>query len=205
MEREPMAATEGGMTGWASRAGWARGMALAIGLALAGTGGAAQADDGSTPFEPARRAAERAQVVPASYGAGCTVPAQARALRDGMLAEVNAMRRGAGLRPLGHDEQLTRAAAVIACDNARRGRMDHVALREGDLATRVRAQGYRFRNAYEALAFGYRAPDRLARAWRQSAYHYPTLMTPSARETGIAVVQTANGTLWWAMISAQPR
>lgn len=182
------------------------GLAAALWLALAGAAGTAQAeDDGSTPFEPARRAAAQAQIVPASLGAGCTVPAQAQGLREGMLAEVNAMRRGAGLRPLSHDAQLTRAAAVIACDNARRGRMDHVALREGDLATRVRAEGYRFRNAYEALAFGYRAPDRLARAWRQSAYHFPTLMTPSTRETGIAVVQTANGTLWWAMISAQPR
>lgn len=148
---------------------------------------------------------EGTRVHRAAVGAGCPVPGDAEALRRGMLDEVNARRRAAGLRPLRLDPALERAAAVIACDNARRGRMDHVALAAGDMPTRVRAEGYRFRMAAEALAHGYRAPDRLAQAWYVSDYHYPTLMTPSARETGIAVVLSPSGAPWWAMISAEPR
>jgi uncharacterized protein YkwD len=83
--------------------------------------------------------------------------------------------------------------------------MDHVARREGDLRSRVRAEGYRVRLAAEALAHGYRAPDRLAAVWYESAYHHPTLMTPNAREAGISIVLAPNGAPWWAMISAQPR
>ena len=142
---------------------------------------------------------------PARAGAVCPVPADAAAMKAGMLNAVNARRRAAGLAPLRPSSALERAAAVIACDNARRGRMDHIAVREGDLRSRVRAQGYRFRSAAEALAHGYRAPDRLAAVWHDSAHHYPTLMTPNAREAGISVVLAANGAPWWAMISAQPR
>lgn len=137
-------------------------------------------------------------------GAGCQVPADAAALRAGMLNEVNARRRAAGLSPLRRDPALERAAAIVACDNSRRGRMDHVAAGAGDLRTRVRAEGYRFGFVAEALAHGYRAPDRLASVWYSSSYHYPTLMTPDTRDTGIAVVTAANGAPWWAMISARP-
>ncbi len=135
----------------------------------------------------------------------CPIPAQEAALRDGMLRAVNARRQRAGLVPLRHDPALALAAGVVACDNARRGRMDHVALAEGDLATRLRSVAYRHGGASEAIAYGYRAADRLEAAWHDSPSHYPTLMTPGWQETGIAVVQAADGRLWWAMVSARPR
>ena len=163
---------------------------LGVGAALAGNVGTAGGGQGAAGGASA---------------AACPVPANAAALRAGMLEEVNTRRRASGLAPLRPSPALERAAAVIACDNSRRGRMDHVALREGDLRSRIRSEGYRFRSAAEALAHGYRAPGQLAGVWYNSAYHYPTLMTPAARETGIAVVVAANGAPWWAMISAQPR
>lgn len=170
----------------------------ALAAAVAGLfAGPGQAGDVAT--ERGGRAGRAAAAV------GCPLPGDAAMLERGMLDEVNARRRAQGLRPLRPDPALRRAAAVIACDNARRGRMDHVALREGDMPTRVRAEGYRFRMAAEALAHGYRAPDRLAQAWYVSEYHYPTLMTPDVREAGIAVVLSPSGAPWWAMISAQPR
>lgn len=164
-------------------------------------------EGGEEPFQPRARAdVSRAVAPPSSLAAiACPIPAEAAALRDGMLQQVNARRRAAGLGTLRHDPSLERAAAVVACDNAQRGVMDHTARREGGLRERVRAQGYGFRTASEALAYGYRAPDRLANVWYNSSYHYPTLMTPQSQEAGIAIVLSGNGTLWWAMISAQPR
>jgi len=147
-----------------------------------------------------------AQVVSASLGgAGCPQPPNAAALRAGMLDAVNARRRAAGLAPLRTSAQLERAATVIACDNSRRGQMTHDAIREGGLRARLQTERYRFRRVSEALAHGHRDPGRLAGLWQGSAYHYPTLMTPTNTETGIAVVLAANGSPWWAMISAQPR
>ncbi len=135
----------------------------------------------------------------------CPRPANGDALQAQMLEAVNARRRAAGLAPLRPNTALTQAAAWVACDNSRRGRMDHDTPPEGGLRARIRATGYRFSEAFEALAFGYAVPERLATAWYGSAYHYPTLMTASVREAGIAVVQAADGKLWWAMISARPR
>lgn len=171
---------------------------LALALALAALA-ASPAGAGGSSFDDAPQPARRAAAVP------CPLPPDAAALREGMLRAVNARRQAAGLAPLRPSPALERAAAVIACDNARRGQMTHDALREGDLRARVRAEGYGFRQAAEALAYGYRAPERLAAVWQASAYHYPTLMTPQNREAGIAVVLAPNGSPWWAMISAQPR
>lgn len=179
--------------------------ALAVALTLAAP---VSANDSTEDFgwQATRASAPAAPRATAALARiACAVPAEAGALRAGMLQAVNARRAAAGLRPLGHDGTLDNAAAVIACDNAQRGVMDHVATREGDLRERMHGAGYRFRTASEALAYGYRAPDRLAGVWYNSAYHYPTLMTPQSEEAGIAIVQSANGTLWWAMISAQPR
>lgn len=149
--------------------------------------------------------ARPAAVARAAMTVTCPLPPQTAALREGMLRTVNQRRQAAGLVPLRHSDPLALAAGVVACDNARRGQLDHVTLAAGDLGARVRAVGYRFGFAAEALAYGYTSPERLAGVWEASAYHYPTLMTPRARETGIAVVQAADGRLWWAMISAQPR
>jgi uncharacterized protein YkwD len=136
---------------------------------------------------------------------GCTEPAEAAGLRAGLLSSVNARRRAEGLVPLQEAPTLRGAALVVACDNAARGQMDHVTRQGADLRARLKGQGYAFRTAHEALAFGYRDPDRVAGVWRASAYHAPTLVNPVTREAGIAVVATPSGQLWWAMIAAQPR
>lgn len=188
------------------------GAALAVAVAAwtllaapAVAGGEAGDDSFGAAWGSRPAAAVRSATPYAAPAVACPQPAQAAALRQGMLEAVNARRRAAGLMPLRPEPSLTQAAAVVACDNARRGRMDHTALVEGDLRARIRAVNYRFHEAYEAIAFGYSAPERLAAAWHASAYHYPTLMTPTTQEAGIAVVQAADGRLWWAMISARPR
>lgn len=137
--------------------------------------------------------------------AGCPLPADAAGLRAGMLRSVNARRAAAGLAPLRSDPRLERAAAIIACDNARRGRMTHVTTGGADLRARVRGQGYGFSLTAEALAHGYRDAGRLEAIWAGSAYHRPTLLTPSTRDAGVAVVLSPSGSPWWAMISAAPR
>ena len=136
---------------------------------------------------------------------GCPVPPDAATQQAAMLDRVNARRRAAGLSPLGSSASLQRAAAIVACDNAQRGRMTHVTRQGVDLRGRLQAEGYGFRRAGEALAHGYRSADRLEVVWANSSYHRPTLMTPQARDAGIAVVLDSSGSQWWAMVSAQPR
>lgn len=135
----------------------------------------------------------------------CALPEGAAAMRARLLAAANARRAAAGLAPLARDARLERAAAVIACDNARRGAMTHVTTGGADLRGRVRGQGYAFGFAAEALAHGYRDPAGLEAIWAGSAYHRPTLLTASARDAGVAVVLGPSGAPWWAMIAATPR
>jgi uncharacterized protein YkwD len=168
-----------------------------LGLAMIGPALAACTPDAAlTP--------QAAGVAPSLAG-GCGEPAEAAALRAGLLAAVNARRRSESMVPLQEAPALRGAAMVVACDNAARGQMDHVTRQGADLRARLVGQGYAFRTAHEALAFGYRDPDRVAGVWRASAYHAPTLVNPVTREAGVAVVATASGQLWWAMIAAQPR
>lgn len=177
-------------------------MAGVLALALAAPALAGRESDGD---DFGQRQDRGAAVVRAAMPVACPIPAQLDGLRDGMLRSVNARRQAAGMPALRHDPALAQAAAVIACDNARRGRMDHIALVEGDLSRRLRAVGYRFGSAAEALAYGYSAPERLAQAWYVSPSHHPTLMTRTMNEAGIAVVHAPDGRLWWAMISARSR
>jgi uncharacterized protein YkwD len=179
-------------------------LALAVGLTCA-LAAPVLAGNEASDDDFGQRMARAAPVVRVAMPVACPIPAQATGLRDGMLQAVNARRRAAGMAPLNHNPALIQAAAVIACDNARRGQMTHTALVEGDLSRRLNSVGYRFGMAAEALAYGYSAPERLAQAWYVSPMHYPTLMTAAARETGIAVVHAPDGRLWWAMISARPR
>lgn len=173
-----------------------------------------------TPTDRARPRIAAALAVLAAAGACVPVPApdpaqrlssaaclpapEATRLTADLRAEVNRRRLAAGLVPLVPSPRLDRAAAATACDNAGRGRMTHVLADGTDLRGRLRGQGYGFRQAHEAIGYGYREPGRLVAVWAASGYHRDTILAEPTREMGAAVVLAPDGTPFWVLVAARP-
>ncbi len=131
----------------------------------------------------------------------------ARAGSDGvkvMLAQLNAVRAQRGLRPLAPDPRLMRAAQRESEALARLGRLTHVGP-DGDLGTRVRRAGYRYRLVEENLAAGIADPVDVLTAWLHSPPHRANLLRAEVSTIGIGYApQGAAFGHYWTLILAGP-
>jgi uncharacterized protein YkwD len=141
----------------------------------------------------------------AGMAAACSEVSNAASLRAQLLAEVNAQRTRAGLAALTRDARLEQAAWVVACDNARRNRLNHTTADGSSMASRVRAAGYRWRALNENIAMQRGNPGQVVAMWMRSPPHRRNIEARGTRHFGAAVARSASGQLFWAMVSAQPR
>lgn len=124
------------------------------------------------------------------------------ALANGVLAEVNAVRRRAGVRPLRSDPALTRAATRYAQELAARREIEHVSRTPGrrTFRERIAAEGGRARIAGENLArltaSPEMLPERAVRAWMRSPGHRANMLDGSYARTGIGVWLGRDG-VWY--------
>lgn len=135
----------------------------------------------------------------------CDLPPRADALRDAVLAQVNAERAGQGLRPLTAAPALTNAAQAHACDSATRNRMGHQGSDGSTLATRVKREGYRFREVAENVAQGYPDPASVMQGWMASTGHRRNILSPGLRNAGLGVAIGSTGDLHWVLNLGTPR
>jgi uncharacterized protein YkwD len=119
--------------------------------------------------------------------AGCNIPANTDGLQKELLADLNAERRAAGLRPLTLSAKLEKAAQGHACDNANRRSISHDSSDGGTLKTRLRKVGYRFRAAAENTGRGFGTPARAVDWWMHSPHHRANILFPKMREVGIGI------------------
>lgn len=141
-------------------------------------------------------------------GAGasaCNRVQDAAALQGALLGEVNDYRAAHGLTPLRPSPALDAAAWNVVCDNAQRGRLDHVTSDRLTVGGRVRSQGYDFALVNENLAMRSRSVPQTAAGWMNSAGHRANILHPETRDFGAAVTVDRRGALYWAMVSARPR
>lgn len=126
------------------------------------------------------------------------------ALARAVLAEVNAVRRRAGARPLRADAALTRAAARYAQELASRREIEHVSRTPGrrTFRQRIAAAGGRARIAGENLARMTASPsslpERAVRAWMRSPGHRANMLDRSYARTGIGVWLGRDG-VWYVV------
>lgn len=137
--------------------------------------------------------------------AACDLPPRADALRDAVLAQVNAERAGQGLRPLTTAPALTNAAQAHACDSATRNRMGHDGSDGSTLATRVKREGYRFREVAENVAQGYPSADAVMQGWMASTGHRRNILSPGVQQVGVGIAIGSNGDLHWVLNLGAPR
>lgn len=135
----------------------------------------------------------------------CTVAREAPAQIAQMLVEVNAQRTRAGLSRLSPNPMLDRAAAVVACDNARRNQMSHTTADGSTLGSRLRSLGYRFRAANENITARSGGPGAAVQAWMNSGVHRSNILAGEMRHFGGATVRSPSGQVYWVMVSALPR
>lgn len=117
-----------------------------------------------------------------------------------VLSQTNAERRAAGLGPLAIDMALGRAAQGHACWMAETGRFSHTGARGSRLTDRLRAAGYIFAFGAENIAMGQLSAQAVMQGWLTSRGHRDNLLSPKAREIGIALATGRDGRPIWVMI-----
>lgn len=140
-----------------------------------------------------------------AHAQDCPLLPGAEALASQMLADVNAQRRRAGLHPLLPHATLDRAAAIVACDNARQNRMSHTTADGSTIGSRLRSLGYRFSAANENISMRRSGPRAAVESWMASPAHRTNILAPQMRNFGGAMVQSGSGQIYWVMVSAAPR
>jgi uncharacterized protein YkwD len=122
-------------------------------------------------------------LAPAALAAGATLsPAEA-----GLLQSVNQTRLAHGLRPLGLDQTLVRAARAHSVDMLHRDYFAH-----GTFLSRMTSFHARGPVVGENLAWGvgsYAAPATVIREWLQSPEHRRNLLRPGFTRIGIGAAR----------------
>lgn len=172
-------------------------------IALVALIGASGCDD----FVPGTRASVLANGLglgPASDE--CTVPSQAGAWTDEVIALVNDERGPRGLEPLSANEALSVIAGDYACDMIEGGFFDHVNPITGEtLGNRATAGDYDYLAVGENLAGGQLSPEEVVEAWMLSPGHRANILDEDFTEIGVAVRFGGDYQVYWVQEFGLPR
>lgn len=123
------------------------------------------------------------------------------AVRREMLARVNAIRKQHGLRALGGDALLDRAAQGHAEDMLKRSYFAHQSPSGETARERIRATGYKYQTIGENIAFGQTSVEEVVETWMDSPGHRRNILNKDFTELGVglAMGRDSSGhhrTLW---------
>ncbi len=99
---------------------------------------------------------------------------------------INQERANRGRAALGSDIRLWDAAERHNDWMCQTQRLSHIGSGGSTVATRISAQGYRWRALGETIAQGYGSPAAVVAGWRGSSPHWNILMSSSYRDIGVA-------------------
>ncbi len=105
-----------------------------------------------------------------------------------VLERVNIFRSQYGLRPLGIDQRLNRAAQAHASDMAYSDYFDHVAPDGSSAGERARRFGYPWRRIRENIAAGQATPREVVEGWIKSSSHRSAMLDSNVEEAGVGYV-----------------
>lgn len=114
-----------------------------------------------------------------------------------VIALVNIHRKRHGCQPVRGRTVLRQAARRHSLLMARRSTLSHRLAGEPGLGVRVRRAGYtRWTLVGENIAYGYRTPSAVVRAWMRSPGHRRNILDCRFRHIGVGLV-SRNGVPWW--------
>jgi uncharacterized protein YkwD len=118
---------------------------------------------------------------------------------DSASAQVNAIRAGANRPALKRSNALDAAARSHANDMASRNFFSHKGSNGATVGKRATSAGYRWCMVSENIAEGYRDQATVIEGWRNSPGHYTNIVSPKAKEYGLANV----GDVWVMVLGAK--
>ncbi|MEL6521533.1 MAG: CAP domain-containing protein [Pseudomonadota bacterium] len=162
------------------------GLIFAAALAVAGCTAPPVVDDGS--------GVSRNRVYRISQG-------DASRIQFRMLDSVNSLRQAAGLPGLELNSRLNAAAATHSRDMSRQDRPWHFGSDGSSPLDRVRRAGYSGVFHGENISETFESELQTLAAWMEVPATRAVVMSPAARDLGIAWFQESNGKIWWTMIT----
>lgn len=118
----------------------------------------------------------------------------------------NSVRSQVGFASVEPNGLLARAAALHACDMAKRGRMTHVGSRTNGPGARVKAARYKPSLTAENIAAGPFDLQQVLHEWNRSPGHLDNILIPKIRDFGIGQAIGADGkTRFWAAVYGAPK
>ncbi|OAB55871.1 hypothetical protein AY599_08440 [Leptolyngbya valderiana BDU 20041] len=124
-----------------------------------------------------------------------------------LLDLINAYRTERGLGALQPEARLRAAAEAHGRDMAARGYFGHDSPEGETLKERLARVGYAFRFAGENLAGGQETPHEVLEDWQKSPGHDEILLSPLAREAGLAFLPNPAGEpieRLWVLVVGRP-
>ncbi len=163
------------------------------------------------PFAPAQRTPVSArtqledELLSPNLGEPASVPADAAAMRKGLLAAINAERARHGLPRLASDATLEQIADYHATRMIDGNFFAHVDPYDGStVAVRAAKFDYDFLKIGENLAAGQESPSAVLADWLASPAHRANLLDPEFSAAGITVLDGGRYLRYWAIVLSRP-
>ncbi|MFG1418832.1 CAP domain-containing protein [Xanthobacter sp. V0B-10] len=124
---------------------------------------------------------------------------------EAAVSMISDYRTARGLSALTLDPALTQLAQEQANAMARADNLSHE-VGGRSFVQRVKASGYKARQAVENVGAGYHTLAEAFSGWRDSPPHNKNMLTPGVTRMGIATANAPNSKykVYWALVLAQP-
>lgn len=163
---------------------------LAMGLVLAGC----------VRRAPDQQLGPDGQPVPVAFTISA---AEAAAIPNRVLEQVNMLRAGSGAAPLTLDQGLNAAAAAHSRDMAAQNRAWHFGSDGSSPLDRARRSGYSGHLIGENISESYENDIATLQAWMQARDTRDVIMDPTATTLGVAWYQEPSRKVWWTLITGK--
>ena len=129
--------------------------------------------------------------------------AEAAAIPDRVLGQVNTLRSGSGAAPLRLDPALAAASAAHSRDMAAQNRAWHFGSDGSSPLDRARRAGYSGHLVGENISESYENDIATLQAWMQERDTRDVIMDPSATTLGVAWYQEPSRKIWWTLVTGK--
>ena len=129
--------------------------------------------------------------------------AEAAAIPDRVLGQVNTLRSGSGAAPLRLDPALAAASAAHSRDMAAQNRAWHFGSDGSSPLDRARRAGYSGHLIGENISESYENDIATLQAWMQERDTRDVIMDPSATTLGVAWYQEPSRKIWWTLVTGK--
>ena len=129
--------------------------------------------------------------------------AEAAAIPDRVLGQVNTLRAGSGATPLRLDPALSAAAAAQSRDMAAQNRAWHFGSDGSSPLDRAQRAGYVGHLVGENISESYENDIATLQAWMEERDTRDVIMDPSATTLGVAWYQEPSRKIWWTLVTGR--